>query len=149
MTKLNSCFENTCKVFYKLAEVNAPVRRKVEENFAVVKGVLNIYELHLKTVLCDFFFAYLKSFLFFSLIFLKFLKILICRNADDGLKRCHYLVVLNEFIGSGDRAAFNASCGFNYDTLSFGQLYAFGVKAVYLADLFESYTNYFSHSYLL
>ena len=76
---INASAENRCKVFHKLAEVNAPFACEIEEKLAVVKGVFDVNDLHFKIEFFDALLAHKRSF---------------------GLQLAVALVVLNVFGGS-------------------------------------------------
>ena len=68
LAQLDSGLKHACKVFYQLAEIHPSVRRKIEQNLIVVKGIFRIDQLHFQTVLADLFLTDLKRFFFFCLI---------------------------------------------------------------------------------
>ena len=85
LAQLDSRFKNACKVFYQLAEIHTSVRRKIEQNLIVVKGIFRIDQLHFQTVLADFFLTDLKRFFFFCLISGFLLVVALCRHAQHRL----------------------------------------------------------------
>ena len=83
LTKLDSCFEYSRKVFYKLAEIDSSVGCEVENQLCIVKGLFHINKLHFKLSRGNLFLADSKGFLFFIFIRIITLDIGGSRYSDD------------------------------------------------------------------
>ena len=61
LAKFNSCLKNRCKILYQLAKINSAVCCKVKQHFIVIKSILCVNQLHLKSMLANLLLADLES----------------------------------------------------------------------------------------
>ena len=69
LAKFNPRAENRRKIFYQFTEIDTSVRRKIKEQFIIVKRILCFYKFHIQFMFCYFFQTDLKRFFLFFTVF--------------------------------------------------------------------------------
>ena len=115
----------------------------------MVECHLHINKFHIKAMLCYFFFAYGKSLFFLGSVCFALFFVLFCANSHYFFKRLKNFFVPYHCVAFYNTAVFYASCRFNNSLHSFFYFHSVRVKVIHFACLFKSYSNYFSHFFLL
>ena len=119
MAQLNPCTEHACQILYECAEIDPAVSRKIEQDFAVVKRILHVDELHLKLMGGNFLFTDGKGFLLPAPVFFYALQILACRLADELFQRMDDFLVRDFAVFRRDKTAFHTARRFHDNRLAF------------------------------
>ena len=149
LPQLDTGTENGSQILDQRAEIDAPVRSKVKQNFVVVKRVFHVDELHFHLMLGNLFFADRKRFLFAAGVVLHPGQVGSGCLACDRLERENDLVLRNVAIAHGDKAAFHTACGLHNSVIALFQPDPGRVEIIYLSCVLKPDADYFCHESLL
>lgn len=85
MAQLDARPENSGQILDKIAEINAPIGCKVEDDPPAVKGILYIDKTHFQFAGSNLLFTDGERFLFLTMVFLHLAGIPLIRLADHAL----------------------------------------------------------------
>ena len=145
LAKLDSCAEDARKVLDQVTEVDAAVGCEVKEYLAVVKCVLSLDELHLKSALRDLFLADLVGFLLFPAVLRLPLVIFGRCHADHVLQRLRNFLVLELHRAEDDCAVLDAARGLYDDVVIVVNVEIARIKIVYFTYVSEFYSDNCCH----
>ena len=145
LTQLDPGLKYRRQILYQLTEINPSICGKIKQNLVIIEGILHIDQLHLKTVLANFFLADPERlFLFDFIIFFSCLIILIC-HANHCLQRLYYLAVVHIPASQYNKSKLNSSGGLHNYMFSSLNLQFARRKIIDFSRLTKSDTNYSRH----
>ena len=137
LPELDARAENAGQVLHELAEINPSVGREIEENLAVVKGVLRLDELHVEPSCGDLLLADAESFFLPRFIFALPRVVLLRRHADHLFQGTRHLLIRQLGRGDDDGPVLDAAGGLHDHVVMIPDGVIGGVKVIDLAGISE------------
>ena len=142
LAQLDAGPEYAGQVFDQVAEVHAPVRRKIEQHLTVVECVLRVDELHLEAVRLDLLLADAVSLLLLDAVAALRLIVLGSRDADYVFERLLELARLNVHRKADDRPVLDASDSLDDHVIAVPDYELSRVKIENFDSIPEPHANY-------
>lgn len=147
LSQLDAGLENGSQVFYQKTEINAPVCRKIEEDFIVVKGIFRLDQLHVQVMLENLLLADAVGFFFVDPVRAFSFIVVRRRHAEHFLQRIDYLVIAYFSWRKHNASVFDTPGGLDDHMIIHVDLKIPRVEIVYFSYISESYAYNSGHLY--
>ena len=146
LAKFNSCLKNRCKILYQLAKINSAICCKVKQHFIVIKSILCVNQLHLKSMLANLLLADLESVpLTLPVILLSFI-IVLGSHTKYFLQRMYHLVINHILRGKHHLSILNTAGSLHNYMIARFHFIVLRIEVIDLTYIPKSYAYYFCHS---